>query len=172
MLDKIIHHKYFYHVVIAIIIVIAVVLFVNKKKKEEQFDLLMGAINDTASTGNAEVDAKTAAEKSKTLSAFDPKYYKYGKAGQKATVLNQAGLEQYSKRIYDAKQIYGDNESDVIAALKQIKYKTQLSQLSEYFAKKYNKDLRTYLESFMDSKGTTMKEVVEIVNKMSDGWIR
>ncbi len=80
-------------------------------------------------------------------SPFSPQYYK-NKVGAK--LITKAEAQRLAKIIYEADGYFNDNEGAVYSALRQLQYRTQLSWLADVFAQQYQKDLYTYLRSFMD----------------------
>ncbi len=94
-------------------------------------------------------------------SPFSPQFYK-NKTGAKLLVL--AERQRLGKLLYDADGMFNDGEAQVYAALRQLQYHTQLSYLAEYFSKTYQKDLYSYLRSFLDD--SEMDVVHGIVNNL------
>jgi len=159
MLNKIINHKYFWKVIIAIIIVVALTLYFNKKSKEEQFDLLMKAVNNDKSATGTAADLKIS-------DAFNPRYWTQVKG---AKVITSAATKDMINFIWDAKSPSfknptRDDEAGVVAKLKSLGYKTQVSYLADQFYKAKNRDLYSYLESFMNN--TIGKNYMEDVNSV------
>lgn len=95
-------------------------------------------------------------------SPFSPQFYK-NKTGAK--LLTLADRQRLGKMIYDANGVIaGDDEDQVYAALRYLQYHTQLSYLAEFFSKTYQKDLYSYLRSFLDD--SEMDIVHGIVNNL------
>ncbi len=70
----------------------------------------------------------------------------YGFPNQATTAANIA------KRIFESKGVFNDNEAQLMGALNQFTYKTQISIVSYYFLKKYNKDLAQFLSTFLSAQ--------------------
>lgn len=87
----------------------------------------------------------------------------YGFPNQAQTATNIA------TRIYNSKSVFNDNEAMLFGALNQLQYKTQISIVSYYFLKKYNKDLAQYLSSFLSAK--EMAGVYNRFDKLKTGIV-
>lgn len=57
--------------------------------------------------------------------------------------------------LYESKGVFVDDESTAVAAIKRVKTKEQASFLSAYFAKKYKKDLASYM-NYLDDENKTL----------------
>jgi hypothetical protein len=84
--------------------------------------------------------------------------------------LTDAGATGYAEIIYKAKGIpylTNDDEAAVYGVFKAMAYKTQVSKLSEVFFNRYKKDLKAYLQSFLNKD--EFGNVLAICNKMAEG---
>jgi hypothetical protein len=101
---------------------------------------------------------------------FDSDYIKQRMQKYWVKSLTDAGANGYAEIIYKAKGIpylTNDDEAAVYGVFKAIGYKTQVSKLSEVFFNKYKKDLKTYLQSFLNKD--EFGNVLAICNKMAEG---
>jgi hypothetical protein len=107
------------------------------------------------------IPSAAAAQREKNAGALDrlawwkPQFAKaYAKANglqkYKTAYMPSAGIVMIAEQLKKAKGTFNDDESAVYTALKQLQYKSQLSQLAEYFLKHYRLDLVTYLQTFMN----------------------
>lgn len=90
----------------------------------------------------------TPEKKSLDAQAVNPSSFwdaKYWKTFANAKVLTMVSAERLCRDLYDCFGIFNDDEERAIAILKTVKYKTQVSFLSEVFQKLYQQDLLTFL---------------------------
>ena len=110
-------------------------------------------------------------EQLKNENYFDSSYYQDLKSsGYVVRILTPSALDKYSKLIYEAKGIpylTNDDEEAVYGVFRAITTKTQVSKLSEYFFSKYNKDLKAFLQSFLNQN--EFGNVATICNKLPIG---
>ena len=101
----------------------------------------------------------SAEEKTKTsqlLSIYwNPNYLKEAAKKNSTKVITQAGANLLADTIYKSKGIFNDNEELFFSAIKEFRYKTQVSQVAEIFRTKYKKDLAAYIQSFLNEKELT-----------------
>jgi hypothetical protein len=77
---------------------------------------------------------------------WSPTFYKTLQAqGKNVWLLTQASADLLAKQIYTSTGAFSDNWPQAFGAIKQCKYKTQISFLCERFKIKYNADLITWL---------------------------
>lgn len=81
---------------------------------------------------------------------FSPVYWKKF-AGQKVHLFNNDTTNRFVKRLYDAMGYFTDDESAVFSVFSQMKYKTQVSWISDNFNRTYKIDLFNFLKQ---GKGT------------------
>lgn len=79
-------------------------------------------------------------------------------------------VAEMAKKIYDSKGYFKDNESGTIAVIRSIKYQTQISQISAQMLKSYERDLLTYLRSFMNDGELAV--IYDIIKKKPVGWFK
>ena len=109
-------------------------------------------------------------EQLKNENYFDVDYSNELKKQNVILSLSESGLKTYSKIIYDAKGIpylTNDDEAAVYGVFRALKSKTQVSVLAGYFFRMYNKDLKTFLQSFLNEK--EFGNVATICNKLAIG---
>ena len=73
-------------------------------------------------------------------SPFSPRYWKSFK---KPFILTNAAAESFVKKLYDSVSgsLFGDDLNTIYGVFRQLKYKTQVSYLAQYFFNKYKVDL-------------------------------
>lgn len=98
------------------------------------------------------------------VDALSPKYYKSLGAG--AMLTTNAKGDAIAKQIYDAKGYIYDTDGQAISAIRQLKYKSQVSYVAERFQKLYQRDLGEYLD-FMSEKN--MAILYDIIRQMPTG---
>lgn len=102
---------------------------------------------------------------------FDSDYIKDRmRNGLWVQTLSEASGNNYAEIIYKAKGIpylTNDDEAAVYGVFKAIKAKTQVSKLAEVFFNKYKKDLKTYLQSFLNKD--EFGNVLAITERMIEG---
>jgi hypothetical protein len=102
---------------------------------------------------------------------FDSDYIKQRMdKGYWVKTLTDYGKQKFAETIYNAKGIpylTNDDEAAVYGVFKAMTAKTQVSQLSGYFFTKYNKDLKAYLQSFLNKD--EFGNVVAICQRMIEG---
>lgn len=104
---------------------------------------------------------------------FDPQYIADRMKKYWVRTLTQAGAEGYAEIIYKAKGIpylTNDDEAAVYGVFKAMSAKTQVSKLSEVFFNKYKKDLKAYLQSFLnkDEFGNVLAICERMIQGISD----
>lgn len=99
---------------------------------------------------------------------WTPKYYKDMAAKGKIYLLTQDSLKKFADEVYNSKGYFNDDEEKLTGVFKAINYKTQVSQLSEYFFNTYKKDLYGFMNSFLDND-TEFLPIIKIVNAKPSG---
>lgn len=66
--------------------------------------------------------------------------------------VSASSVPDIAKKLYDAKGFFHDDTSGLWAALNRLQYRTHLAQVSNYFSKKYSKDLADYLQTFLNAE--------------------
>lgn len=116
--------------------------------------------------------AKDKGDKTVDTAQYDavwtPKYYKDLAAKGKIYILTQDSLKNFAKQVYDSKGFFNDDEDKLTGVFKAINYKTQVSQLAEYFFNTYKKDLYGFMNSFLDND-TEFVPIINIVNAKPSG---
>ena len=77
-------------------------------------------------------------------SPFNPSYWKSFK---KSILMPQYQADAKATAIHDAISFFGPDYAKILSIFKTLAYKTQVSQLSEVFSKKYKTDLLEYLKN-------------------------
>lgn len=80
-------------------------------------------------------------------SPFSPTYYKQV-AG--AVLVTKAKAEELASQIFEADDMWNDDETEVFAALRQLSHKTQVSWVADNFNRLYKADLYQFMRAFMD----------------------
>lgn len=63
---------------------------------------------------------------------------------------NLPHFKDYAKRIWDSKGFFKDNESQAIGVMKSFVSKSEASLFADYFNKTYQRDLSTFMETYMN----------------------
>jgi hypothetical protein len=134
-----------------------------KSEAEEKIDTA------TSSAGGSTIEAQS----SDPYLSFSPQYTlalvrawlkKYPKKvwnfkGQ--TKFDTDVYHKYAKTLYDAKGFFKDNENSVLDVFRNLQTQYQLSYLAKFFSAFYNKDMLSYLKTFMDDDN--LEDVLEII---------
>lgn len=102
-----------------------------------------------------------------TQQYFDPDYFKERHKKYYCKSLTTEGAKGYATILYNAKGYFNDDEEAVYGVFKQLSAKTQVSVLSDIFYQMYKKDLKAYLQSFMNQK--EFGNVLAICERMIEG---
>jgi hypothetical protein len=133
---------------------------------------LIDKLMDPLGKGEQHKDDAKNIEQLKNENYFDSVYYKDLIGNNVIRSLTTYGKELYSKTIWNAKGIpylTNDDEAAVYGVFRDLSAKTQISQLSEYFFAKYNKDLKTFLQSFLSKN--EFGNVATICSKLPIGIV-
>jgi hypothetical protein len=76
---------------------------------------------------------------------FSPVYWKQFQ-GKKVHLFNNDTTNRFVKRLYDSMGYFSDDESAVFSVFTQMKYKTQVSWISDQFNRTYKLDLFNFLK--------------------------
>lgn len=131
---------------------------------------ILKPILDKLGPGEAHKDDVKQIEQLKSENYFDGDFANELKKTNVILTLTEYGKQTYSKIIWDAKGIpylTNDDEAAVYGVFRALKSKTQISVLAEYFFQKYNKDLKTFLQSFLNQN--EFGNVATICNKLPIG---
>lgn len=109
-------------------------------------------------------------------SPWSPNYYKALQAqGKNVMLFSVASIDNLAKQIYTSTGYVTDNWPQAFGAIKQCKYKTQISFLAERFKIKYNADLITWLpggiwpaDRFSNDE---VNQAIEYVKKLPTGIV-
>ena len=129
----------------------------------------LGLSKDAAATKAAE-EQQANYQAQLTQQYFDSDYIKLRAQKYWVKSLSEAAGNGYAEIIYKAKGIpylTNDDEAAVYGVFKAMSAKTQVSKLSEIFFNKYKKDLKAYLQSFMNTN--EFGNVLAICEKMIEG---
>lgn len=137
-------------------IVLLGVVIVGKKTL---IDPLLETFNLKDSKDDKKVDASS---RSEWWSAS------YFKTHNGSALMKQADIHKAAETIYDAKGYVYDDESAAIGVIRNIQYKSQISQLAETFNTMYKKDLYAYLLSFLSQD--QMVQLIDIVKNKPTGF--
>lgn len=109
--------------------------------------------------------------------AFNRNYIKLMSAALRSTAggnskvavqyLKAANATALAKKLHKAKGTFNDNEDSVWSAFRNLKYKSQVTQLSDVFYNLYKIDLYTYLESFLNT--AELNKLYNIIAEMKPG---
>lgn len=134
----------------------------------------LATIGIGSSTSEDQVDKLIDKEKKHTQNAFNPNYWNNAPKGKVASLIKMDTAKKYCDAIQHAIGYIYDNEEEVLAVFKNLKYKTQVSWLCKQFADKTKKDLFNYLNDKMDrpKQRETWLEIVSYVDKLPTGFIK
>ncbi len=116
----------------------------------------------------------------KNDNAWSPNYWKSFRNGN-IQLIKQSEAERLRKIIVDSvsRLPFMTNDSAILSVFKNLRYKTQVSFFSDYFLKKENVDLLTYIKFgytfFWGNTGiddTTSKTIIEYVNNLPSGYTK
>ena len=103
-------------------------------------------------------------------SPFNPSYWK---SFPKAFLMTQVQADAKATAIYNSITYFGNDFPKILAIFKTIGYKTQVSQLSEVFSKKFNIDLLEYLKNGKSNflvhnalNETQLQTIISLVNNL------
>jgi hypothetical protein len=112
--------------------------------------------------------------------AWSPNYWKSFKNG-KVQLIKEAEAERLRKIIVNSisRIPFMTNNSAILSVFKNLKYKTQVSFFADYFLRKENVDLLTYIKFgytfFWGNTGiddTTSKTIIRYVNNLPTGFTK
>ena len=109
-------------------------------------------------------------------SPWSPNYYKtLQRQGKNVMLFSQTSADLLAKQIYTSTGFFSDNWPQAFGAIKQCKFKTQISFLAERFKIKYNADLITWLpggvfpaDRFSNDE---VNQAIEYVKKLPSGIV-
>lgn len=165
-------------VIIVIIILVAGKSLLNGiigafRSPFESLDILDTKEEASAKT-KAEKETKKQEEAGKN-SPFSPAYYKELQKNSSGGVwlLKSADADRIARKIYIAKGLISDNPAQMLAAIKECTYKSQVSFLAEAFARNYGVDLLSWLTDTLDttSQKIELGKIINYVNSLKDGRI-
>lgn len=132
----------------------------EEKKKIKQLEQNLNSINNTNSEKNP----------------WDPNYWDLLKPqnGYQVALMKVEKMYQLAYQIYDAIGYIYDSPEDILGAIKQCKYKSQVSFLVLHFYKKYNTDLLAWLTDKLDTTGqkVILGQIVTYVNGLPSGIVK
>jgi hypothetical protein len=109
-------------------------------------------------------------------SPWSPLYYKnLQRRGNNVVLLTISAADLLASQIYNSVGYFRDDWSQAFGAIKQCKYKTQISFLTERFKIKYNADLITWLPgtSYPNDRFSNdeVNQAIEYVKKLPSGIV-
>lgn len=109
-------------------------------------------------------------------SPWSPLFYKtLQRQGKNVMLFSAASADILAKQIYDSTGPFTDNWAQAFGAIKQCKYKTQVSFLAERFKLKYNADLITWLPGDLWPRdrfsNDEVNQAIEYVKKLPIGTV-
>jgi hypothetical protein len=131
---------------------------------------LIDKISDPFGKGQTHKDDVKNIEQLKTENYFDPDFKNELMRNNVILTLTPYGAKLYADKIYKAKGIpylTNDDEAAIYGVFRTLKSKTQVSYLAETFFMLYNKDLKAFLQSFLNNK--EFGNVATICNKLKIG---
>lgn len=138
----------------------------------------IGAGLGIADTKDETEDLKETKELEKAMQKLKPKdnpfsimYGKPVKVKSKFETLTNAGGNRMAKAIYDSIGTFTDSPQQAMGAIKECKYKSQISSLADYFNKKYKLDLFSFLQNKLDTteQRIIFGRIINYVNSLPTG---
>lgn len=156
-------------IVVIVAVVLAVVLFKDLKKVLDKFLESFGLKDSPEHTENKGIvdDATRKAAKLGIESAWSPLYYTRGKA----QVFTQSKTDELVKKLWDSVGYVFDSPEMFPAAIKQCKYKSQVSWLAKNFSDKHDTDLLTWASLKFDTEDQRYQLAVAVkyVDSLASG---
>jgi hypothetical protein len=172
-----------------IIVAVIIIVFYFLYKGSQAFAGLFDSVKDIFGSGTAAKEAEQAVaaveEKGDENNPFSPRYLPamVAKLPKSTPVhyLKAAQKKAFAEKIYKAAGMWsggllsgaitGSNPSDIVDVFKQISYKTQVSDLAQYFRTTYGNDMLSYIiNGLKENQPTTQakdnKIVTTIVNRV------
>lgn len=88
---------------------------------------------------------KVKEEQTNPYSAWKPNFWKAAPQGTTVTLIREADVQDYIKKIHNAFGIFQDDFNVVMNVFSQLKTKSQLSYLADKFQQRYDEDLLSFL---------------------------
>lgn len=112
-----------------------------------------------------------------TEDPWSPLYYQQAKSRKLYYQFFMPDTRDYiATRIWNSadKMYLYDNSAEMLAAIKSISYKTQLSQVAETFRQKYGADLLSWLKNKFDTsvQQANLAAAIDYVNKIPTGFYK
>lgn len=150
--------EFTYKEILALTLGIAVLYFILKPKRNIEVERNKRAtskkVKDSFSTDGIK---DFLSENKKTQKYKSPEEY------LKSLGLELKDIAYWTKEIYSTRGIFNDDEDKLFAIFQQIPTITVLSMVSNYFKRKYKKDLRIWLSEFLNEK--EMQRIYSIIEK-------
>ena len=131
--------------------------------------LIKGMFKSTSESVNTLLgkDEKTLKAKQDVKSIFTKKYYDdyFKKYGNKWNKDWSKEAETITNKLWSAKGILMDDDSQAIAYANLFRNKGQVALVNRYFRETYNKDLLTYL-NFLSTE--SLRDFLDIVNRLKE----
>jgi hypothetical protein len=127
-----------------------------------------------SSTSEDKVDTLIDKEKKHTQEAFSPLYWDKVPKGKKSVLIKMEQAKKYCDQISHAIGYIYDNEEEIVAVFKQLKYKTQVSWLCKVWSDTNKSDLFNYLNDKLDrpKQREAWLEIVSYVDKLPTGFLK
>lgn len=133
-------------------------------------------IFESLGLSSSEADVSVTTTQNDPGTPWSPSYYKtLQRQGKNVMLFTQSTADLLAKQIYESTGAFVDNWAQAFGAIKQAKYKTQISFLAERFKIKYNADLITWLPGGMWPRdrfsNDEVNQAIEYVKKLPTGIV-
>ena len=146
--------KHYIGLGITLIATVGIYVAINRNRKKK----LLGQINEILDKGTQTTGTT---KDVKNDQAFSPTLYKT----TGGAIPKKAKAESIAKKIHDSIGTFYDNETDIVAAIKSVPTKTQLSYIANIFLSKYGQGLGSFITKYVD-KEDNLEQIQSIVNAM------
>ena len=122
---------------------------------------------------DAELASKKLQDKVENYAAdknyWSPRFYQNPPSGYVSMILTYQVSNSLAQSLDDAAGIFNDDESQIYAVFRSLKYKTQVSYLAYWFNKLYNKDLYQWLKGDV-LNNEELQVVLKITEQLPNGF--
>lgn len=156
-------------ILIVLAVIVIAFLILNKTFKGSNALLETLGLKDDADEKATDDVLTRNKNKAENAGYWTPSLYK-SKAGCK--LVTRAVAERLAGEIYDSVGYFYDTPAQAVAAFKQLKYKSQISFLTDVFSQKYKLDLKTFLNERFDTteQKKALNDIYNYTEKLPNGY--
>lgn len=156
--------------IIVIVIAVIVIVFIVIIKASNFQNTIMEFLGLKDDKDEKETNENLAAAAAAAASGnwFSPSYYKSSKDPK---LVDAASAKNLAKTIYDSVGYVYDNSTKAAGAIKQLSYKSQVSQVADVFQKEYSHDLKAFMDTAFDTddQKKTLASIYNYVKNLNSG---